>query len=53
MNDAFYPAYALFWALDGLWNIVMANWLLTLCITLLFVEFGVRVIKKTYKKEDE
>lgn len=53
MADWEYPIYGLFWALDGLWDIIVANWLLTVAITLIFVEFGVGTIKRTYKGKEE
>ena len=53
MQDWEYPIHALFWALDGLWDIIVANWLLTVAITLIFVDFGVGTIKRTYKGKEE
>lgn len=53
MADWQYPIYGLFWALEGIWNIIVANWLLTVAITLLFVNYGVSTIKRTYKGKDE
>lgn len=53
MSDATYPIYALFWALDGLWNVIIANWLLVLSVALIFVGYGVDSIKRIYKKESK
>lgn len=52
-SDFEYPIYALFWALNGLWNIITANWLLTVSVALIFVNFGVSVITKTYKGKEK
>lgn len=56
MSDAEYPIYALFWALDGLMDIIIANWLLSVCVMLVFVEFAVGTIKRIFHvdaKEDK
>lgn len=53
MSDAEYPIYALFWALDGIWDIIIANWLLSVCVMLVFVEFAVGTIKRVFHSDKE
>lgn len=53
MPDAEYPIYALFWALDGLMDIVVANWLLSVALMLILVEFAVGTIKRVFHTDKE